>query len=399
MRTPATDTPTMRTGKTAASSADACRRCTALLPSGVARCSLCGWPAGVGFPPTDGELAMTTPPDDVEPEVEAPDHGQLDALAGIAERQAPPSEEPAEAMPVTPETGAIGAPVEAAHVQEPDVAHDREPSPAPETDGAIEQFDPLTAPLETLIEDIEPQRGDDVVAVDDSSAVPSRSGRTFDVQRLCQVLVMSAALSNLALAGLEVIAEGSMAVLALALVSLGIWTAAAITFLHWVSRTYARVVSTSPVRQRHGATMAVAGWMIPVAGFVIGYRVLQDLWAGSDPATRSNPEATPAKARVIDVWLLGLVTATVFGYAMPLALGDSTLWGVLSSVGVLTAALALIQVMSTLGAWSVDTDTDSTTAPTTSIQVADEGTVTTRVDHLEAVAPDVVPEEAPVSVD
>ncbi len=316
---------------------------------------------------------MTTPVDDVEPEVEAPDHGQLDALAGIAERQAPTTEEPAEAMPMTPGTGAT------------------------ETDGAIEQFDPLTSPLETLIEDVDPQRGDDVVAVDDSSAVPSRSGRTFDVQRLCQVLVMSAALSNLALAGLEVIAEGSMAVLALALVSLGIWTAAAITFLHWVSRTYARVVSTSPVRQRHGATMAVAGWMIPVAGFVIGYRVLQDLWAGSDPATRSDPEATPAKARLIDVWLLGLVTATVFGYAMPLALGDSTLWGVLSSVGVVTAALALIQVMSTLGAWSVDTD--STTAPTTPVEAIDEGTVTTRVDHLEAVAPDVVAEEEPVSVD
>jgi hypothetical protein len=143
--------------------------------------------------------------------------------------------------------------------------------------------------------------------------------------------------------------------------------------------------------------MAVAGWMIPVAGFVIGYRVLQDLWAGSDPATRSDPEATPAKARLIDVWLLGLVTATVFGYAMPLALGDSTLWGVLSSVGVVTAALALIQVMSTLGAWSVDTD--STTAPTTPVEAIDEGTVTTRVDHLEAVAPDVVPEEEPVSVD
>ena len=210
---------------------------------------------------------------------------------------------------------------------------------------------------------------------------------------------MSAALSNLALVGLEVIAEGSLAVLALALVSLGIWTAAAITFLHWVSRTYARVVTTSPVRQRHGATMAVAGWMIPIAGIIIGYRVLQDLWAGSDPATRSNPEATPAKARLLDVWLLGLVTATVFGYAMPLAVGDSALWGVLSSVGVLTAALALIQVISTLGTWSTDADDRSTTEATGSTDPVDDGTVTTRVDHLEAVAPEPVPEAESVSVD
>jgi hypothetical protein len=207
---------------------------------------------------------------------------------------------------------------------------------------------------------------------------------------------MSAALSNLALMGMEVVAEGSMAVLALALVSLGIWTAAAVTFLYWVSRMYAHVVSTSPVRQRHGATMAVAGWMIPIAGIVIGYRVLQDLWTGCDPDTCTNREATPARARLIDMWVLGMVTATVFGYAMPLALGDSALWSALSSVGVLTAALALIQVMSTLSAWSTGEAAPSTTEDT---ELLDEATVTTRVDHLEAVAPEPVPEPERVSVD
>lgn len=375
MRVHPADIPSMRTGKTAASSADACRRCTALLPSGVARCSLCGWPAGVGFPPAEGELAATAPVDEVEPEVEAaPDHAQLDALAGLAERQAPRTEEP-------------------------EVVQNSEPLPAPETVDAIEQIDPLTAPLETLIQDAEPQGANDGFEADDTSTVATAPGRTFDVQRITQVLVMCAALSNLALVGMEVIAEGSMAVLALALVSLGIWTAAAITFLHWVSRTYARVVTTSPVRQRHGATMAVAGWMIPIAGIIIGYRVLQDLWTGSDPATRSNPEATPAKARLIDVWLLGLVTATVFGYVMPLTLGDSALWRVLSSVGVLTAALALIQVMSTLGTWSADAGGRSTTEATEPADAVEGGTVTTRVDHLEAVAPELLHEAESVSVD
>jgi Domain of unknown function (DUF4328) len=396
MRPPTADTPTMRTGKTAASSADACCRCTALLPSGVARCSLCGWPAGVGFPPAEGELTTTTPVDEVEPEVEAaPDHAQLDALAGIAERQAPRTEEPAEPVPAPP-ADVSEVPVEA-DVEEPADVTNTEPAPVPEAVDAVEQLDPLTAPLETLIQDVEPQSVNDVVETDDTSPDPGTPGRTFDVQRLTQVLVMAAALSNLALVGLEVIAEGSMAVLALALVSLGIWTAAAVTFLHWVSRTYARVVTASPVRQRHGAVMAVAGWMIPIAGILIGYRVLQDLWTGSDPSTRDNPEATPAKARLIDVWLLGLVTATVFGYAMPLALGDSALWGVLSSVGVLTAAVALIQVISTLGAWS--TDVGSSTEETESADPVDAGTVTTRVDHLEAVVPEPVPEPESVSID
>ena len=139
------------------------------------------------------------------------------------------------------------------------------------------------------MQDVEPQVADDAAEADVTSTVGSARGRTFDVQRITQVLIMSAALSNLALVGMEVIAEGSMAVLALALVSLGIWTAAAITFLHWVSRTYARVVTTSPVRQRHGATMAVAGWMIPIAGIVIGYRVLQDLWGRFRPGHAQQP--------------------------------------------------------------------------------------------------------------
>jgi Domain of unknown function (DUF4328) len=386
----------MRTGKTAASSADACRRCTALLPSGVARCSLCGWPAGVGFPPAEGELVTAAIVDEPQPEIEtAPDHAQLDALAGIAERQTLP----AEPLPNTSPTTVSDSPIHADPIPQPDVDDVSDPSPALETVDAIEELDPLTAPLETLLQDTEPEIEQEVVAAADAASASSSSARTFDVQRLTQVFVMAAALSNLALAGMEVVAGGSMAVLALALVSLGIWTAAAVTFLHWVSRTYARVVTTSPVRQRHGATMAVAGWMIPIAGIVIGYRVLQDLWTGSDPETRSDPVAAPAKSRLIDVWVLGLVTATVFGYAMPLALGDSTLWGVLSSIGVLAAALALIQVISTIGTWAAESATGSTTEEPASSSSMDEGTVTTRVDDLEAYTPEPAVEAESVSVD
>ena len=71
----------------------------------------------------------------------------------------------------------------------------------------------------------------------------------------------------------------------------------------------------------------------------------------------------------------------------------------LSSVGVLAAALALIQVMSTLGTWSTDAGALSTTDATEPTDPVDVGTVTTRVDHLEAVAPEPVPRRETVSVD
>ena len=97
--------------------------------------------------------------------------------------------------------------------------------------------------------------------------------------------------------------------------------------------------------------MSLIGWFIPIAGFVIGYRVLQDLWTGSDPATRDDANASPAKARMIDVWLLGIVTAALFGFVMPLALGASALWAGISSVGLLVAALGLVSTMAAISAW------------------------------------------------
>jgi hypothetical protein len=99
--------------------------------------------------------------------------------------------------------------------------------------------------------------------------------------------------------------------------------------------------------------MSLIGWFIPVAGLIIGYRVLQDLWSGSDPATRDDADAAPAKVRMIDVWLLGVVTAGLFGYVMPSALGDSALWGAVSAIGLLVAALSLVSVMGVISAWQM----------------------------------------------
>ena len=78
---------------------------------------------------------------------------------------------------------------------------------------------------------------------------------------------------------------------------------------------------------------------------------MQDLWTDSDPATRDDADAAPAKARMIDIWLLGIVTAALFGYVMPIALGDSALWAGISGVGLLVAALGLVSTMGTISAW------------------------------------------------
>lgn len=378
----------MRSHKPAASSSDACCRCTALLPRDAARCALCGWPAGHGYPPADPPPApaATAPPP--ESEVAArPDDTQLDSLAGMAQRQQPEAPAPDASAPEAP----------APEAPAPDEPAQREPAA---------EFDPLTAPLAQVVDSIEPTEEPSSRAVAPTTAETSTPRRTFDVQRLAQVFIMGAALTNLALVGLEVVAAGTTAVLALALVSLATWTAAAVTFLHWVSRSYTAVASSSPVRQRHGATMAVAGWLIPVAGIIIGYRVLQDLWTGADPKTRDDADAAPAKARLIDIWLLGLLTATVFGYAMPLALGDSALWSALSTVGVLVAAVALIQVMTTIGTWIAAGPIAASDEPPLSASAADgagattdEGTVSTRVDDLVAVPVEPVSHDDPVSVD
>src|SRR5829696_4680199 len=125
------DTRTMRTRKPAApSGGPACHRCTALLHAGTARCSMCGWPAGVGYPPSDGELEKACAPS-AEPEPDAPvdedTAAQLDALAGMAQRQAqPPAEQaPPRQQPADAEVDPLTAPLEA-------VTDPRSPTAIPE---------------------------------------------------------------------------------------------------------------------------------------------------------------------------------------------------------------------------------------------------------------------------
>ena len=415
---------------------------------------MCGWPAGVGYPPAAGELELAKAPV-MEPEQEAADTdeqagAQLDALAGMAQRRNEPlpvrddataSLEPVAALDEVPITE---APTEAGVSDATEATDATDAAADDDTDAEV---DPLTAPIGALTEPGEPtsatapssdqaledlpavtdtpladvaaqvvaagavtapneeplQVDDDVAPVaPEAPAAPPVPGRAASLARPTQLLIVSAAMLNLVLAGMQMAfgtpIDTSMTtvVLATSLVALGVWTGAAVAFLHWVSRAYSHVASYSSYRQRHSVNMALGGWLIPIAGLLIGYRVLQDLWTGSDPATSHEADAKPASTRVIDLWLLGLVTACIFAYGMPLALGDSALWSGIAALGVVTAGLALASVISTVSNWqTADAGVHSQVFATTVAAGYTEGTVTTRVDDLETAAE---PAGAPQSV-
>lgn len=410
---------------------------------------MCGWPSGVGYPPADGELenaAQAETNTDSNAGPAEPDHVgvQLDALAGMVARQG---------QPLTTETTdatTTDTPAAEPEIAEPDPAdeavtaesdvdavtetiHD-EPKESPD---ANDDVDPLTAPLAELtadaadvaetrepavdIEPVEPvdtapaeadlsidtdetatdntlDRAEPEHSISESFAGPAATtaGRTAAILRPAQLLIIGTAVLNLVLVGLgSVVGSPSggtaFAVLGLALITLATWTGAAVTFLHWVSRAHTHVATAAASRQRHGSSMSLLGWFIPIAGFVIGYRVLQDLWTGSDPSTREDADAAPAKVRMIDAWLLGIVTAALFGYAMPLALGESAIWGALSALGLLAAALSLVSVMSTISSWQATTDTIASSNAT-----ADE---TTYAPTEAAAEPAPAPEPVSVSAE
>jgi hypothetical protein len=296
----------------------------------------------VGYPPADGELetaAGTVTGPDTEPPGDDADHvgGQLDALAGMVARQGQPlavesstvespevtdsSEVAAKAEEDVAEAPAPEAPAPAVEVVAEAGQSDPEvPDAAAAEADAPAELDPLTAPLTaltgtsertepTLLEPVlEPDAPSVEATVDpesqayvvDESAAPAAelagpvgtqtAGRAAALLRPAQLLIVGTAALNLILVALDAVlgtATGTMTmvVLGLALITLAAWTGAAVTFLHWVSRAHTHVAVTAAAPQRHGASMSLIGWFIPIAGFIIGYRVLQDLWTGSDPVT------------------------------------------------------------------------------------------------------------------
>lgn len=366
---------------------------------------MCGWPAGESYPPAEGSPALSSTPDVSAPEedLEEPDDVgvQLDALAGLAARQAQASSPDAadlatddalrQDVPSADDDALDSTAAEASADQLPEQDQTEE-SPIEEPQAEI---DPLTAPLATLAgaevttqlepavvtpladsspaplqeePETDPVQHDGAVLSDEAVVSDKAAGRAAAILRPTQLLIAAAASFQLILVLLNT-AFGtdsgalSAVVLGVALLTLTAWTGAVVMFLHWVSRAHAHVAATAASKQRHGSSMSLIGWFIPIAGIVIGYRVLQDLWTGSDPSTRDNAGAAPAKARSIDLWVLGIVTAAIFGYGLPVAIGESAIWAGLATVGLLLAAFGLVSTMGVITNWQSESPSVGESVP------------------------------------
>ena len=383
-----------------------CQRCTALLHGVQARCSLCGWPVGTAYPAVDGSLQPLAEVEEAvgepEAEPEAEEVGlQLDALSAMVVRQHDRSAEGreevsavADAPPQEAEVATSSAPV--AELVMAEAAVVATGSDTTRSEIALAP-DPLTAPIEQIAELGEraalqmapPNAPENTDSIDDldfeteleaavefdaaeaaapSDELPEEAGdaeappaHPAGLARLVQGLLLFVGVSSLLAAAYSWLtaptdsastAGGSLLLsLGLAMVTFAAWVATTAAFLVWVSRTHTQVVATSTVRQRHGSTMTVAGWFIPVYGFIVGWQVMQDLWVGSDPETRTSPPEKAPQPQLISLWLLTFVGAVVLGWVVPLALGGSAVLGVAGSVCLLASAVALGRVVTTIASW------------------------------------------------
>ncbi|MFZ0325000.1 MAG: DUF4328 domain-containing protein [Actinomycetes bacterium] len=420
----------MRAKKPAASTADACHRCTAIMLSGAVRCTLCGWPAGQGYPPGDdhGDHSdHTASLLDAEPEVEdqevqtAPEvhaDAQFDALAAMVERRTAPAVEP---EPIEAELAAaevFDTPSDTESDTESD-ADNGDGDASTETVDAIdeqrslespalvmasvatttEDFDPLTAPFEQvtgggrllaggpsapLLESPNDGEGPDNVHdvdwIDDSGdAVTSSEATDQPDGPAAQTPATGALTSKGRLASALIVAVPVLTLASsfvpwpvgalLAFVTLTAWVAAGVLFLLWVRLARETVTELSSVPQRWSPTLSVVGWLIPLAGLYIGWQVLQDLWHGSEPTTEDDaPEATSKKAspQLITGWLAALVVSLLLSVLGGPVLPQSLVIDLASTLLLLGSALCLAGVVGQISLWQ-DAATDGALPDDTTI--------------------------------
>jgi len=404
----------MRAKKPSKASADACQRCTAILLSGVQRCTMCGWPSGAGYPPGDDQQVAplvavpTSVPAEVVDEGEGHADAQFDALTALAERRTAPA--------VVPE--AVEAELAAADiVNAVDVDLEDEGEGEVDTDPAADietveapalvmaaatsttaDFDPLTAPLEQLMGGSAPRSGGlsdappadsvdhdghvaaheptDGVASAISDIEPVQPAVAADHQvshdaaialapltRPASALIVTVPVLSLLtllvswLAGRSL--EGSVTSagllglvgLTLAMGTLAAWAASIVVFLLWVRRARANVADLSPVSQRWSPTWSVVGWLVPVAGLFIGWQVLVDLWHGSDPQSRDDAGSTRPNPQPIIGWLVGLALSFLVSSLTGPVLPDSLVLDLLSVLLLLGSGVCLAIVVRQIGMW------------------------------------------------
>jgi hypothetical protein len=350
-----------------------CTRCAAVLRPGAASCTLCGWPLNQDLTPTaqaveDGDNLPTPadeeelpgPTDEVEVEPtrlsqdQSHDHGGSDTARPVDRLPAAdPLTAPLSLLTVN-RTGMPG-PMLADELAEGSTGTATIPTsqivldplwdmvPAPELD----ESDPTESQVPALRPTIR-------LAWLTTGSVVAVSVLAVTVPILAWAADAVDLMAASAPAGMSV-AAGLM-VLATLVFSV-------VVFLAWVSTARANVDQLSPVPQRWSPTVARAGWLVPVAGLFIGWQVLRDLWAASDPATRAEASVRKPEPLLVTSWLAGLAVSSVVSLAGRFVLGGSPLVDAVAGAAVAVAGGCLVLIVLRISRWQDSSSTPPTDGP------------------------------------
>jgi hypothetical protein len=87
-------------------------------------------------------------------------------------------------------------------------------------------------------------------------------------------------------------------------------------FLWWYARAYRDLDALAVGPRPRSTTWAVVSWLVPIAGFVVPYRTMAELWRAGEPAASGNPAwrslPTPGLLRW---WWGSYVLSWTFGIA------------------------------------------------------------------------------------
>jgi TRAP-type C4-dicarboxylate transport system permease large subunit len=122
-----------------------------------------------------------------------------------------------------------------------------------------------------------------------------------------------------------------------------------VLFIIWMFRAAKNNEALGRTSPRFSPGWSIGAWFIPLANFVIPVLIMQDLWRGSDPATRrgvTSWRAAPASALVGCWWAALLASLVRFSYSGS-GLHDSSLDDIettntVALVGVVATAIAAI---------------------------------------------------------
>jgi Domain of unknown function (DUF4328) len=109
--------------------------------------------------------------------------------------------------------------------------------------------------------------------------------------------------------------------------------ATAVCFIIWMWRAAKNNEALGRNEPRLTAAWAIAGWLIPLANFVIPVLVMQDLWRGSDPTVPRNDHRWKIGPRsaLVGWWWAILLVSRIGGFGTSNELGPGALESIRSN--------------------------------------------------------------------